>query len=101
MAELEELQAKNLRLEIANEVLREELNQLKAEHDTILRTIIKALQVIDLWPIHEGNNVIGKVMKAVKSIMVDSMLNSKSLEDKFSFIQDIYPLCEKYKDFQL
>lgn len=98
---MEELKQENFRLQAENLRLQEELNQLQAEHDTILRTIIKALKVIDLWPISEGDNVIGKVMKAVKSIMVDSVMNSKSLEDKFSFIQDIYPLCQKYKDFQL
>jgi hypothetical protein len=94
MTEIENLQSENTRLQA-------ELTALQAEHKIVVKTIIKTLGAINLWPIKPEDNLASKAIKAVSRIATDAIINPKSLEERFSFIQEIYPLCEKYKDFQI
>lgn len=88
-------------LQTENERLKAELKVLQDEHKLVVATIIKTLGSIGLWPINPEDNLASKAIKAVSRIAADAMLNPSGLEKRFSFIKNIYPLCEKYKDFQI
>lgn len=94
MTELEILKEENNRL-------RAELETLKAEHLTIVKTVIRVLKSVELWPLAANDNVASKAMKGVKSVIAQAMINPKALEERFSFIKDIVPLAEKYKDIEV
>jgi hypothetical protein len=91
--------SKNLQAE--NERLQAELTALQSEHKIVVKSIIKILQSIEIWPIQPEDNLMSKSLKAVKSIVMESMLNPAALEKRFDFLKDVYPLCEKYKDFKI
>ncbi|MDD5358594.1 MAG: hypothetical protein PHX80_05565 [Candidatus Nanoarchaeia archaeon] len=84
-----------------NETLKSQLSDLKQEHLTVVRTVIKVLDAIGLWPLNANDNIMSKAIKAVKSVALDAVINPSNLEKRFSFVGDLYPLAEKYKDIQL
>jgi hypothetical protein len=81
--------------------LKQQLEELKAEHHTIVVTIVKVLRSVGLWPLSEGDNLAKKAIKGVQGVIAESIYNAKGLEKRFDFLKEIYPLCEKYKDIQI
>ncbi|NJK98339.1 MAG: hypothetical protein HC905_28545 [Bacteroidales bacterium] len=81
--------------------LQAELTALQEEHSLVVVTVIKTLQSVELWPIKEGDNLTSKAIKGVKTIMFESAVNPTKLANRFNFIKDIIPLCEKYKNIQV
>ena len=75
--------------------------ELEAEKMLIVRTIIKTLNSVGLWPIRKEDNLASKAIRGVKSVIFDSVANPDSLAKRFDFLQEVFPLCEKYKDVQL
>lgn len=81
--------------------LQTELETLKNEHTLVVHTIVRVLKSVELWPLTENDNLAKKAIKGVQSVITDSMLNPKRLQERFDFLKDIYPLCEKYKDIEV
>jgi hypothetical protein len=84
-----------------NTRLKAELEALQIEHSTVIITVIKTLKSVGLWPIAEGDNITAKAIKGVKSVITESMINPGKLADRFSFMKEIFPLCEKYKNIEV
>lgn len=91
---IEDLQEENTRLKA-------ELEALQIEHSLVVVTVIKTLKSVGLWPVQEGDNLTAKAIKSVKGIITESMLNPGKLAERFDFIKDIVPLCEKYKNIEV
>jgi hypothetical protein len=96
-----EIIAENEALTNENARLQAELTALQEEHSLVVITIIKTLSSLGLWPLKEGDNYMSKVMKSVKTIVTDSMLFPDKIATRFSFMKEIIPMCEKYKDIQV
>jgi hypothetical protein len=91
----------NEKLTLENEQLKKQLTELQAEHHLVVVTIVKVLKSVGLWPLNKEDSIVSKALKGVKMVMTESVLNPKGLEERFSFVNDIYPLCEKYKDIEI
>jgi hypothetical protein len=85
----------------AYEKLKKEYDELQKEHTVVVVTVIKAMKSVGLWPVNANDNFASKAIKGVKSILFESMTHPKSFQERFQFLEDIYPLCEKYKDLNV
>lgn len=81
-----------------NIYLREMLKREQEERRTIVRNIKRAMQVLGLYPTPPDGNVKKAAVKAITSLTSQLVVNSKALEEKFSFFQELAPIIDKYKD---
>jgi UDP-N-acetyl-D-mannosaminuronate dehydrogenase len=98
---IQKLSLEKIRLQNENDELKAKLAELEQEHLLVVRTIIKTLNAVGLWPIKEGDNLATKALKEVSQIIFKSTINPGAIEKQFDFVKEIYPLCEKYKDVQI
>jgi cell division septum initiation protein DivIVA len=96
-----EIVEENENLTKENERLQSELSQLQDEHMLVVKTVVKTLKSVELWPLKENDNIASKAIKGVKTVITQSMLNPKALEERFSFVREIISLAEKYKDINV
>lgn len=96
-----EIVEENEQLTKENARLKAELEALQIEHSLVVITIIKTLRSVGLWPIAEGDNITSKIMKTVKNLVFESTLNPAKVAERFSFMKEIFPLCEKYKNIEV
>lgn len=81
-----------------NIYLREILKREQEERKLLISTIKRALSVIGLFPIPDEKNAKRAAVKAVTQLGSQMLINSKAVEEKFSFLADLMPIIEKYKD---
>jgi hypothetical protein len=75
--------------------------ELEAEKMLIIKTIIKTLNSVGLWPLRKEDNLASKAIRGVKGVISESVFKPDALAKRFSFLEEVYPLCEKYKDVTL
>jgi len=78
-----------------HEVLQQKYNDSEADNKQIVENIVKLLNALGLLPFSEDEGMMKKILKAVKNLATDAMLNPKGLERKFDFLKEIAPLIDK------
>jgi len=78
-----------------------QIAELEAEKMLVVHTVIKTLASVGLWPLKKDDNLAKKAMKGIRNVLSDAVLDSNNLAKRFSFLEEVYPLCEKYKDIEL
>jgi predicted nuclease with TOPRIM domain len=84
-----------------NLLLNENYENLRAEYIVVIKTVIKTLQTVGIWPITDKIEV-KTLVKTVSSLALDSMLpGGSNIKERFAFITDILPIAAKYKDIDI
>jgi DNA-binding ferritin-like protein (Dps family) len=71
---------------------------LSEEYAIVIRTVVKTMHVVGLWPITDDKMNTSRILKTVSSLAVESMLPGSNIKERFAFVKDILPIAEKYKD---
>ena len=79
-----------------NQHLRQYIQQLEEDQKTIVKAIVKALKSIDMYPFDAGKNHTGKLTSMITKIITQMTVNPNGLKERFSFIDDLMPLIDKY-----
>jgi hypothetical protein len=83
-----------------NIALLDQYELLRREYAVVIRTVIKTLQAVGIWPVTDKIEI-SKVIKTVSSLAFDSMLPGSNIKERFAFIKDIIPIAERYKDIDV
>jgi hypothetical protein len=74
---------------------------LQNEYRLVITTVIRTLNGLGIWPVSGDNTDLSKLAKKLPSLIIEAMMPGNSIKEKFSFLKDIIPIAEKYKDIDV
>jgi hypothetical protein len=80
--------------------LQQQYAALRIEYGTVIKTVIRALDELGLWPVSENMDLSG-LGKKVSGLIFQAMMPGSNLKDRFAFMKDIIPVAEKYRDIDI
>jgi hypothetical protein len=81
--------------------LQQQYSALRSEYYTVIKTIIRALDALGMWPVTAENMNLSGIGKKLPGLIIDAMMPGSQLKEKFAFMKDIFPIAEKYKDINV
>ncbi len=84
----------------AHEQLQKKYEILKQDHNTVISVVMDVLKVIGIIPHKQGDNILNKVLKKAKNVIMDmcNPFEKKKVEKEWECIDKLVPLIDKYMD---
>jgi hypothetical protein len=80
--------------------LQQQYSDLRIEYGTVIKTVIRALDALGMWPVPENMDM-SVLGRKVSGLIFQAMKPGGSLKDRFAFMKDVIPIAEKYRDINV